>query len=142
MKMLNVLLVGITLFIGISSVNAQEKAVKTPAERAAMHTERMTKMLDLTANQQAKVSEVNLGIAMKNDGVRNNANLTNEQKQEIIKSNREAHKTMLKSILTEEQMKKFEENEAERHMKMEARKGDMKKKKATKNTPVEEIEEL
>lgn len=144
MKMLNVLLVGFALFAVTTTVSAQEKTKKSPQERAEMHTERMTKALDLTSNQRAKVAELNLGIAMKNDAIRNNTEMSKELKMESIKGNNDARKSYLKSILTEEQLKKFEEHEVKMQAKKEANKAEMKEKKAKENesAPVEEIEEL
>lgn len=144
MKILNVLLVGVALIAGMTTATAQEKSKKTPLERAELHTERMTKALDLTSDQRAKVAELNLGIAMKNDAIRNNAEMSKELKMESIKANNEARKTNIKSILTVEQLKKFEEHEAKMQAKKEAKKTEMKKKKAEQkeSAPVEELEEL
>lgn len=135
MKILNVLLVGIALFAGVTSVSAQEKAKKTPAERAEMHTEKMTKALGLTADQRAKVAELNLGIAMKNEAIRNNQNMSKELKKESLKGNHDARMAQLKLILTEEQYKKAQEHEAQMKAKKEA-----KKKKS--KPAAEELEEL
>lgn len=129
MKALNVLLVGIGIFVGMTSVSAQEKQKKTAAERAELHTTRMTKVLELTDNQRAKVAELNLGVAMKNEAIRNDTTMTRVQKQEALKGNMEGRKTMLKTILTEEQFKKYEENEAAMIERKKARKEEMKKKK-------------
>lgn len=144
MKMLNVLLVGFAIIVGSTTVSAQEKSKKSPQERAEMHTERMTKALDLTSDQRAKVAELNLGVAMKNDAIRNNTEMSKELKMESIKGNNEARKTYIKTILTEEQLKKFEEHEAKMQAKKDAKKAEMKEKKAKENetAPVEEIEEL
>lgn len=112
MKALNVLLVGIILFVWTTNVSAQETEKKTAQERAEIHTTRMTKNLELTDQQKEKVSILNLGVAMKNEAIRNDQNMTKEQKQESLKGNMEGRKSMLKSILTEDQFKKLEEHEA------------------------------
>lgn len=144
MKVLKVLLIGLALVVGTSTVSAQEKTKKTPQERAEMHTARMANALELTADQRAKVAELNLGIAMKNDAIRNDANMSKEQKQESIKGNNEARMAQLKNILNEEQYKKALEFEAQRKAKKEARQEEMKKqnKKQKQEKPAEELDEL
>lgn len=137
-------MVGLVLIVGTSSVSAQEKTKKTPQERAEMHTTRMANALELTADQRAKVAELNLGIALKNDAIRNDPNMSKELKQESIKGNNEARMAQLKNILNEEQYKKVLEFEAQRNAKKEARKEEMKKQKGkqkSQNTS-EETEEL
>ena len=144
MKVLNVLLIGAALFFGTTTVSAQEKTKKTPQERAEMHTTRMANALELTADQRAKVAELNLGVALKNDAIRNDANMSKELKQQSIKGNNDARIAQLKYILNEEQYKKVLEHEAQREAKKEARQENNKKQKA-KQKPTdapEEIEEL
>jgi protein CpxP len=138
MKMLNVLLVGIALFAGLSSASAQEKSKKTPEQRAELHTERLTKELGLSADQRTKIAEFNLGVALKNESIRNNSNIPQETKISSLKSNNEARKMMIKTILTEEQIKKFEELEA----KKDANKADDAQKKETKSSKDPVLEEL
>ncbi len=136
--MLNVLLVGIALFAGLSSASAQEKSKKTPEQRAELHTERLTKELGLSADQRTKIAEFNLGVALKNESIRNNSNIPQETKISSLKSNNEARKMMIKTILTEEQIKKFEELEA----KKDANKADDAQKKETKSSKDPVLEEL
>jgi len=90
---------------------AQEK---TPEERAKNLTERMTKSLLLSTEQQAQILTLNTGIAQKNDAIRKNANMNKDQKQEAIKGNMDGRKANLKTILNEEQFKKFEKIEDKR----------------------------
>lgn len=90
---------------------AQEK---TPEERAKSLTEKMTKSLLLSTDQQAQILTLNTGIAQKNDAIRKNVNMNKEQKQEAIKGNLEARKSNLKTILNEEQFKKYEKLEEKR----------------------------
>lgn len=140
MKILKVLLIGI-LFLGIStSVSAQEKLKKTPQERATAHTDHMTKSLVLSNEQRAKVAELNLGIAQKNEAVRSNTVMTKEQKQEALKGNLEGRKQQLQLILTPEQMKKFEEHQATKITEKET----LKKENSKQNSLVApvELEEL
>lgn len=80
------------------------KAARSPKERADFRTEHMAKELSLTADQKAKVSELNRSMAEKNDQIRNDAKLTPEQKQEAFKANHETHKAKMQEILTPEQV--------------------------------------
>lgn len=141
MKVLKTFLLGITLFIGLGSVQAQEKAKLTPQQRADKHTERMVKQLSLDDNQKAKVYEINLGTAMKNERVRSNADLSLEKKREMIKSHHDIRMEQLKGVLTADQYKKLEEHQAEKKAKREAKKEELKKKKK-KSLATEELEEL
>ena len=79
---------------------------KSPEERAKFQTEKMASELQLTEAQKEQVYIINLGIAQKNDGIRN-SNFSDEEKGSIIKSNREAQIEMLKNILTAAQFEKM-----------------------------------
>lgn len=83
------------------------KAV-SPEEKANRLTQEMVTELSLSGEQAQRISEINLGIAMKNDGVRNNTNFSEEQKAEIIKSNDLARISMYKEVLTDVQFAKFD----------------------------------
>ena len=133
--MLNVLLVGIALLTGITAASAQEKTKKTPEQRAELHTERLTKVLGLNDDQRAKIAEFNLGIALKNEAIRSNTNMPQDSKISYLQSNNEARKMMIKTVLTEEQIKKFEELEAKR----EANKAAKKEAKSSKDPVLEEL---
>jgi len=52
------MIAAVTLFTA-AAVNAQDKERKTPAERAKMQTEQMTKSLELTPEQAEKVGLLN-----------------------------------------------------------------------------------
>lgn len=92
----------------------QEKVGKTPEERAYHLTTKLAKKLELSAEQTTKISDINLGIAMKNQGIRDDKNFTQEQKKEIIQSNYEAAKSLYQSVLTPDQYAKFLAWEKER----------------------------
>ncbi|MCT4561563.1 MAG: hypothetical protein N4A41_09305 [Crocinitomicaceae bacterium] len=114
---------------------AEKKA--DPKERAEKLTARMDKELQLTETQRAKVAELNYGIALKNEAIRNDATLTQEQKKERIKMNNDQRKIQLQNMLTAEQNAKMEALEKER---MERRQE--KGKKPMKGAPSQEAEEL
>jgi hypothetical protein len=91
------------LFFTLGVANAQ----KTAEERATEQSNRMKTELSLSDDQYAKVYEINLGIIMKNDGI-NASTYTDEVKKQIIHSNQDARKAMLKDVLTAAQYEKLE----------------------------------
>jgi periplasmic protein CpxP/Spy len=129
MKMLKVLMIGAALSFGMSTVYAQEATEKTPEERAANQTAQMTESLSLTPDQQAKVAEINLGVALKNDAVRKNASMTPEQKKEAIQGNNEGRKASLKTVLTAEQYTKMEAQVEQRKANQQMKKEKIKAKR-------------
>ena len=72
-------------------------------QKATSQTESMTTQLGLTAEQKAKVSELNFGIFDKNEAISKDANMSQEVKNESTKSNNEARIEILRQILTAEQ---------------------------------------
>jgi hypothetical protein len=82
-------------------------AQATPEERATNQTNRMKTELNLTDNQYAKVYDINLGIIMKNDGIKAST-FSEEVKKEVLQSNQQARKSMLKDVLTAAQYEKLE----------------------------------
>lgn len=99
--MKNIFLI-ILLFISLGSF-----AQATPEERATSQTNRMKTELNLTDDQYAKAYDINLGIIMKNDGIKNST-FSEEVKNEILQSNQQARKAMLKDVLTAAQYEKLE----------------------------------
>lgn len=114
MKNVKFLLAGMILFMTALNSTAQEREQMTAQERAAKQTERMTTQLQLTADQRQKIEEINLGIIMKNDAVRNDPNMSDELKRESVKQNNLARKELFRTILTAEQFTKLEEMERTR----------------------------
>ena len=90
------------LFISLGSF-----AQATPEERATNQTNRMKTELNLTDDQYSKVYEINLGIIMKNDGIKAST-FSEEVKKEVLQSNQQARKSMLKDVLTAAQYEKLE----------------------------------
>lgn len=94
---------------------------KTAEERASKATEKMTTQLGLDDSQKAKIQEVNLGIAKKNDAIRENTSLTREQKMAQVKQNHDARDAQYKEILSADQYAKYQAWEKEKREKMEAK---------------------
>lgn len=103
----------------VFSAQAQEKkpeSKKTPEEKAEMLTKKMTKELELTSEQQTKVSKVNLESAKEMDALKKELQAIKEKKKAL----KEKRDTDLKSILTPEQHQKYKELQAERRENMKA----------------------
>ena len=140
MKVLNVLLVGIALLVGTTTLSAQEKVKKTAKERAEMHTEKMTKELNLTPDQKTKVSELNLGVEMKNEAIHSDKNMSEETKKASYQGNNDAKMAQLKTILTEEQYKKVLTQHAEmKAKKMESKSTNEKIAPSNKSVEIKEL---
>ncbi|MBI3137404.1 MAG: hypothetical protein HYZ15_02335 [Sphingobacteriales bacterium] len=71
--------------------------------------ERMKTQLGLTAEQSAKLEKSRKEMSEKIKAVREDKSLTEEKKREAIKQLASNHRESLKSILTEEQLKKMKE---------------------------------
>lgn len=97
---------------------------KTAEERASSITEKMNSRLTLDESQKAKIQEVNLGIAKKNDAIRQNTSLTREQKMAQMKENQDARNAQYKEILSADQYAKYEAWEKEKREKMEAKRAE------------------
>jgi Spy/CpxP family protein refolding chaperone len=126
MKIKAILLAGLVSSLTFTTVSAQEKEKKTPQERATMLTERMDKALVLTADQKAKISELNLGVALKNEKIRKDTAISKDKKKEALEANKATRDMNLKMILTPEQYAKVQKMEAKMHDRREERKGDKK----------------
>lgn len=110
-------IITLLLFTGISAFAQQKVKRKTPEERAAIITSRMKISLNLSDDQYAKVKAVNLNFATKFDEIRmaeGKKNLMGKMKNldsERMKS--------LKAVLTPDQYTKYEteKNAAKEKMK-------------------------
>jgi len=116
------MIAAVTLFTA-AAVNAQDKERKTPAERAKMQTEQMTKSLELTPEQAEKVGLLNAKYAEKVETMRAERQAQREEMKEANKGDgkelHDARMTELKAILTPEQFTKMEvikEEKKEEHM--------------------------
>ncbi len=113
MKIFKMFLAIGVLFIGISAVNAQASTTATAEVRANAYTTSLTTLLVLTEDQIVKMEEINLGIAMKNDGIRSNTNFSAQQKADILQSNNAARIERYGYFLTPAQMQSLQVYEAE-----------------------------
>lgn len=149
-------ILAIAVLVGGTAMAQQQekKEPKTTEQRATHITEKMTAKLGLDAAQKAKIYDINLGIAQKNDALRQNTSLTQEQKIAQLKENQDARKAQYKEVLSADQYAKYEAWEKEKQAKRAERqdpKGDKgsKGEKGTKGSkgpkqtsPTNEGEEL
>ena len=125
------LIVAITFMVfGFTgAINAQTEA---QTEKATKQTERMSTELNLTEDQKVQIQQINLGIIMKNEAIREMEGMSQEEKTNAIKSNNEARKEMFRGILSSEQFTKFEETSSSRKARTNMQKLEMPaEKKAT-----------
>jgi hypothetical protein len=94
MRSMKLILGMLLVTAGLNTAVAQET---TAQERAQKQTESMTTNLELTEDQIPKVYEINLGVNLKNEAIRNNAEMSEESKKEAIKGNNDGRKAMLKN---------------------------------------------
>lgn len=104
----------LTLFANVSIAQDQSGDQKTPEERATAQTEKMSQKLLLSPEQKVQVYDINIAIDQKNEAVRSDKNMSEETRKASIQGNNDARKDMIKAILNPEQLKKFEEMEAQR----------------------------
>lgn len=83
--------------------------------KATARTNYLTKELQLTNDQNEKVSTIVFGVMMKNDGIKNASNMSQEEKEKAYRSNKQAEIDMLKNVLTPDQMNKFIKLEADKY---------------------------
>ena len=126
------LVVGLTTFAQEKGKRGDRKNM-SPEERTEMRVEKMTKELDLNETQQKQVKELLASqkenreeFIEKRKEIKETAEkATKEQRAEMkakLEENKEAIKSKMKTILTDEQYKKWESNMEEKKTKMTDRK--------------------
>jgi hypothetical protein len=121
MKKIQVLL--FSLFLITSFTYSQTKSAE---ERALEQTAKLKSELNLTATQETSIYEINYGIILKNDALRNSS-YTEEVKNAALQQNKEARKSMFKAILTPEQFTSFENKKANKKIRQKVKKEKHKK---------------
>lgn len=97
------------VFASITAIGQETTPKMTAEERAAKQTERMATELNLTAEQKEKIAVINEGIVTKNDAIRTNATMTEEAKRETIKTNNASRREQYSTVLTADQLAKYDE---------------------------------
>jgi len=111
--MKNLFLTAIALCLGITLSMAQDRPQRgempSPEERAKKMIEHLDKELKLTQEQKDSITVWNVGFAKEQQELFKNESESREEKMEKMKTIREAQSTKIKSILTPEQITKYEE---------------------------------
>jgi Spy/CpxP family protein refolding chaperone len=98
-----------------ASTRAQMKSALTPeqqqivANRRAARKAAIAAKLDLTADQQSKLKALFVSSHQQREAVLTNTSLTNDQKQAQLTQIRQATQTQLSTILTPDQLQKFQQ---------------------------------
>jgi Spy/CpxP family protein refolding chaperone len=133
------LILALAMVVGgtaIAQQQAHPKKERKPAEeRATNSAQKMKKKLGLDDAQTAKIHDINLGIAQKNDAIRDNTSLTREQKMAQLKENQNARNVQYKEVLTADQYAKYEAWEKEKREKMQAKRAEKQDAKGGKGKP-------
>ena len=101
------------IFTAEQKAKLEKMKTEGRAKREAMGRERgaqMKERLGLSAEQSAKLEKNRTEMSAKMKAIRENNSLSNEQKREQSKELMKAQKENLKSVLTEEQLKKLKED--------------------------------
>jgi Spy/CpxP family protein refolding chaperone len=99
--------------IAVSAQRPDKKSTITAEERASRQTEMMTKQLDLTEEQQAKVKEIHLKHSQQMADHKKQATEAKKQNRENMKTQMEAKDAELKQVLTPEQYEKWQTKKQE-----------------------------
>jgi hypothetical protein len=99
----------VTSFAAIAQSNPIEEAKL----RANQLTELLNEKLKLSSDQLAKVSELNMGVAIKNSNVIHSTDESYDFKVAAIIGNNQGRRDYLKLFLTAEQFAKYESLEAD-----------------------------
>ncbi|MCO4291628.1 hypothetical protein NF867_01955 [Solitalea sp. MAHUQ-68] len=129
--MKKLILAAVALLFTVAAYS-QERTPRSAEERATMQTQKMTKTLSLSEEQQKKVQEINLTSAKKVDELREaNAGDRTIMFQGLKKID-EDKDTALKEVLNEKQMADYQTMKKERMDKMKMQ---MRERKGNKNAP-------
>ena len=100
----------------IATAQAQQRPDRegNPTERAERQTNALTEALDLSTDQQATVSDINLKYAEEVASLREKNREEREEARAAMKDIKERKEAELKEVLTEEQMEKYQEHQKKR----------------------------
>ena len=111
--MKNLLLTAIALCLGITISMAQDRTQKrqlaSPEERAQQMIKHLDKELKLTAEQKDSLTVWSIAFGKKQQELFKNKGESREAKMEKMKATRDAQSAKIKTILTPEQITKYDE---------------------------------
>ncbi len=123
----------ITVLAGMTmAAQAQDKAQRTPEERAKMRTERLTKELELTPEQATKVQAINVKYADKVDEARKEREADRAEVRKEAKTMHDAHDAEMKAVLTADQYAKWTARKEEMKARHMERRGKHQERKQSK----------
>lgn len=111
--MKSIALIFLSLLMNVSIASAQSNPIDEAKQRATKLTDLMNEKLKLSSDQLAKITELNLGVAIKNTTVINSTDQSYDFKVASIKGNNQGRKDYLKVFLTAQQFATFESLENE-----------------------------
>lgn len=106
------IIIATLLLLAVAS-SGQDKVRQTPEERAKAHTERMTKQLELTAEQAAQVEAVNLRFAKELEAKRAAREAERDARKAEAQAMRDEHDAEMKAILNSNQYVRWQTMRAE-----------------------------
>jgi len=113
MKKLILLLIAVLLTLPALTQAQNEKFMEsTPAQRATLHTAWMQKNLALTADQLEKIKPMNLKYSLETEKLKSKE-LSKMEKFKMLKAIDKRRQTEFKYILTEKQLKIYNEKKKE-----------------------------
>lgn len=116
----------------------QEKAKKTPEEKATSITKKLTGKLSLDPEQAAKVKAISLVKAQKMDEAKSNAAADNNTKSTEFKSLKQKWEADLKGILTTAQFESYIKYKEEKKADKKASQAGKTKKDVPSKTSVDD----
>ena len=113
--------ISIMLIATITFASAQQRQRQTPEESAKTYTERMEKLLTLSADQKTKIQAINLDLAKQMNTQWQNNQGNREAMRSSIQAIEKKRDEQYKTVLKADQFKKYLADKEERQKEMEAR---------------------
>ena len=113
--------VSIMLVAMISFATAQQRQMMSAEERAKSQTERLDKLVTLTADQKTKIQAIDLELAKKMNTVMQNSQGDRDAMRTAMQEINKTRDEKYKEVLTDEQFKKHQADSEQRQKEMESR---------------------
>ncbi len=123
MKKLFVITVMFLATVSFATAQQQQRERPSAEERAKTQTERLEKLVTLTADQKTKIQAINLDLAKKMDTQMQNNSGNREVMREKMQEIDKTRDAKYKEVLTADQFKKYTEDKAKREKEMQERRG-------------------
>ena len=119
--MKKLLVMSIMLVAAITFAAAQQRQRPSADERAKNQTERLDKLVTLTAEQKTKVQAINLELAKQMDTQMQNNQGNRDAMRTAMQEIDKTRDAKYKGALTDEQFKKYSDDKEQRQKEMENR---------------------